>query len=59
MTLYKVSYCLFHSLQKVEYDEECDTKLEEQCETTQVIISIAKTAQVIYRPLSLLSKPPI
>ena len=47
MTLYKISYCLFHSLQKVEYDEECDTKLEEQCETTQVIISITKTAQII------------
>ena len=47
MTLHKVSYCLFHSLQKVEYDEECDTKLEEQCETTQVNISIVETAQVI------------
>ena len=23
--------------QKVEYEEECDTKLEEQCDTTQVV----------------------
>ena len=58
MTLYKVSYCLFHSLQQVEYDEECDTKLEEQCETTQVIIYIAKTSQVIIRSSLLLPKQP-
>ena len=27
--------------QKVEYEEECDTKLEEQCDTTQVVKAFA------------------
>ena len=30
-----------HFEQKVEYEEECDTKLEEQCDTTQVVKAFA------------------